>query len=655
MCGIAGIVNFQGLAEAERESIGLMTQVLHHRGPDDHGVFTDGFTALGHARLSIIDLDAGHQPMSNEDDTIWIVFNGEIYNFPDLRRQLSARGHRFRSHCDTEAIVHLYEEYGDACVDRLRGMFAFAIWDQKRRRLLLARDRVGIKPLYYMHVGERLLFGSEIKAILQAPGVERQIDPEALRDYLTYMWVPAPKSMFRGVRKLPAGHIATFDSNGLRTSEYWDLRFPEPATRDPKGLGEGFLGELTESVKAHLISNVPLGAFLSGGIDSSSIVAVMAGLQAEPVVTNSIGFEEQDYDELPYADLVAQRFRTKHHRQVVQPNVIEDVGRLAWHFDEPFADYSAMPTYRVSKMARENVTVALSGDGGDEIMAGYRRYFLNQMVRPVRNCLPAILRRPLFGTLARLYPKANWMPSIFRAKLAFRNLAVSDMEAAYLSIAFYDQRISTGLIRPDILAELKSYHPRSVMEYHYKRCSTTDPLHRDLYLEFKTLLVEDMLTKVDRTSMAVGLEVRVPLLDHKLVEYAATIPSSLKLYRGQAKYLFREVMRPVLGPEIVDRKKMGFSPPLAKWLRESFRELIHDTIFGHDSYVGSILNMNLLRQLWDAHQSGYGRLMENMLWAILMLELWGRRFMRGAPTTDCLFGSAEPELSQDVAQAAGRR
>lgn len=629
MCGIAGIVDLGGLSGDDSEAIRPMTAALHHRGPDDSGAFVDGFAALGHARLSIIDLAAGHQPMCNEDETIWIAFNGEIYNFPELHERLVGRGHRFRSRCDTEAILHLYEDHGDSCVDHLRGMFAFAIWDQKRRRLLLARDRLGIKPLYYWHDGTRLVFGSEIKAILQAPGVPRRIDPEALQDYLTYHWVPAPKSMFAGVLKLPAGHTATLDEHGMRTRQYWDLHYPEPLRDGEEALRERLLAELGDSVRGHLLSDVPLGAFLSGGLDSSAVVATMAGMASGPIVTNSIGFEEEAFNELEYADSVARKFGTDHHREVVRPDAIDLVSRLAWHFDEPFADSSAIPTYCVSRMARESVTVALSGDGGDENMAGYRKYKFHHRERRIRGLVPASLRRPAFGTLARFYPKADWLPRALRAKSTFQNLAASDVEAIYRSRAAHDPGIALALIRPE--ARAAGYDPFVVIDDAYRRSDAPDALGRELYVDIKTYLVDDILTKVDRASMAVGLEVRVPLLDHKFVEFMATIPSGLKLRGGRGKYLFKQAVRPLLGGDVVDRPKMGFSVPLGEWFRGPLRELAEDTLFAPDAFIRSVLDVDAVRRIWRAHQSGLGR-MESMIWAVLMLEQWGRNFLgAGAP------------------------
>jgi asparagine synthase (glutamine-hydrolysing) len=651
MCGIAGIVDRGGLSAEDDAAIGPMVAALHHRGPDDSGAFEDSFAALGHARLSIIDLATGHQPMCNEDESIWIVFNGEIYNFPELHQSLEGRGHRFRSRCDTEAIIHLYEDHGERCVDFLRGMFAFAIWDQPRRRLLLTRDRLGIKPLYYWHDGTRLAFGSEIKAILRAPGVPRRINPEALHDYLTYLWVPAPKSMFEGILKLPAGHTAIFDEQGVRTRQYWDLHFPEPLRCGEEALRERFLAELAESVRIHLLSDVPLGAFLSGGIDSSAVVATMAGLVSGPVVTNSIGFEEASFNELEFADAVARKFHTEHHRQVVRPDAIDLVERLAWHYDEPFADSSAIPTYCVSRMARENVTVALSGDGGDENMAGYRKYKFHQRERMVRSLLPDPLRRLAFRPLGRLYPKADWLPRLLRAKSTFQNLGASDVEAIYRSRAAHEPDLALALIRPD--ARVAGYDPIVAIEDAYRRCDAANPLSRELYVDIKTYLVDDILTKVDRASMAVGLEVRVPLLDHKFMEFMAAIPADLKLRGGEGKYLFKQAVRPILGSAIVDRPKMGFSVPLGGWFRGPLKELTEDTLFAPNAYIQSVLDVAQVRRLWTAHQGGFRRF-ESMIWAVLMLEQWGRNFLAasaGEPPASITPGPAPREASTSSYEA----
>ena len=645
VCGIAGIVDLDGLGPTDGASVGQMTAALRHRGPDDAGSFLDDRAALGHARLSIIDLAAGHQPMCNEDRSIWIAFNGEIYNFPELYPKLQARGHQFRTRCDTEAILHLYEDHGERCVDHLRGMFAFAIWDQKQRRLLLARDRVGIKPLYYHQVGNRLLFGSELKAILAVPGVPRRIQAESLQDYLTFLWIPAPKTIFEGIHKLPAGHTATLDERGLRVRQYWDLSFPEPGPTDEATLQARFLDHFENAVRSHQLGDVPVGAFLSGGLDSSAVVALMARQDSGPVITNSIGFDEAAYNELDHADAVAARLKTEHHREVVRPDAVGLVNQLAWHYDEPFADPSAIPTFCVSRLARRQVKVALSGDGGDENMAGYRKYKLHQRERSVRGLLPTGVRRMAFGALARAYPKADWLPRPLRAKSTLRNLAATDPEAIYLSRAALDPEIARRLIRPEVRA--KGYDCRTVIADVYHRSDASDPLSRELYTDIKTYLCDDILTKVDRASMAVGLEVRVPILDHEFMEFMATIPSTCKLRGGVGKYLFKEAVRPILGAEVVDRSKMGFSVPLGGWFRGPLRAMIEETLFAPDAFIRSLLDMATVRRIWQAHQTGAGR-MESLIWAVFMLECWGRNFTNEPR-------SAKNQASQETFVEPGKR
>ena len=654
MCGIAGIVDLDGLEPTDGVAVGRMTAALRHRGPDDAGSFLDDRAALGHARLSIIDLAAGHQPMCNEDESIWIAFNGEIYNFPELYPRLQARGHQFRTRCDTEAILHLYEDHGERCVDHLQGMFAFAIWDQKQRRLLLARDRIGIKPLYYQQVGNRLLFGSELKAILAVPGVPRRIDPAALQDYLTFLWIPAPKTIFEGIGKLPAGHTATLDDHGFRVCQYWDLSFPEPSHASEATLRGQFLDQFQAAVRSHQLGDVPVGAFLSGGLDSSAVVALMSRPDAGPVVTNSIGFDEAAYNELGHADAVAFRLETEHHREVVRPDAVGLVHQLAWHYDEPFADPSAIPTFCVSRLARRQVKVALSGDGGDENMAGYRKYKLHQRERAVRRWIPQGGRRFVFGPLARVYPKADWLPRPLRAKSTLRNLAATDPEAIYLSRAALDPAFALRLIRPEVRAT--GYDCRTVIADVYHRSDARDPLARELYTDIKTYLCDDILAKVDRASMAVGLEVRVPLLDHKFMEFMATIPSGCKLRGGVGKSLFKEAVRPILGAEVVDRSKMGFSVPLESWFRGPLRTMIEDTLFAPDAFIRSLLDMATVRRIWQAHQAGAGR-MESLIWAVFMLECWGRNFAQepvsGAEEmrTDPIVVMNSPNRSSDTSGA----
>jgi len=604
-----------------------MIASMRHRGPDDQGTQSFSHGALGHNRLSIIDLTGGHQPLSNEHGSVWISFNGEIYNFQTLRSELEAAGHRFATKTDTEVIVHLYEEMGDRCVERLRGMFAFAIWDEPRRRLLLARDRLGKKPLYWHFDGHRLIFGSEIKAILAAPDVPRDLCPEALLDYLTFFYVPAPKSMFRGIEKLRAGHLLVFEDGRVRIAPYWDLVFGEFSLARPDELCEEFWHRFCEAVRLRLVADVPLGAFLSGGVDSSSVVAAMAEQTDRPVITHSIGFAEQEFNELPYAEQIAKRFGTQHHPHVVQPDAVEVVERLAWHYDEPFADHSAVPTYYVSKMARQNVTVALSGDGGDENMAGYRRYRELADQRRIRSRVPAALREHVFRPLARAYPNGDWMPWFLRARSRLAILGVrGDDEAHYRSMAFEQGDGGRRLLGGDMRRQLADYDPRDVLQYHFDRATASDPLSRSLYVDIKTYLADDILCKVDRASMAVSLEVRTPILDHEFVEFMATVPPELKLRGKEGKYLFKRAVRPRIGEAITDRPKMGFSMPLARWFRGPLRPMVERTVLSPHARLREWLDATRIQRLWQRHLTG-GRWLESQLWALLMLELWARRFL----------------------------
>ncbi|MCA9500499.1 MAG: asparagine synthase (glutamine-hydrolyzing), partial [Nitrospira sp.] len=428
MCGICGLFNIGSGEPVSTSILKNMADTLVHRGPDDEGFFFDGPVGLAHRRLSIIDVEGGHQPLCNEDQSIWVAFNGEIYNFRELRDYLEKKGHVFKTRSDTEVIVHLYEEQGEACFRSLRGMFALAIWDRPNRSVILARDRVGKKPLFYSFDGARLAFGSEMKALLAIPGIKREIDLEALSDYFSLLYVPAPKSIFQSIKKVRPGHYLVVSPKGLRECEYWDIDFSHPEERSEAQWCDQIVPVLREAVQLRLISEVPLGAFLSGGIDSSSVVALMSQITGEPVVTTSIGFQEKDFNEVEFAREVAQQYHTRHYEEIVKPDAVGITEKLAWFYDEPFADSSAVPTYYVSKLAREHVTVALSGDGGDEFFCGYRRYMFDYREEQIRGFLPSSMRTWLFGTLASLYPKADWAPRVFRGKATFQNLARSHIE-----------------------------------------------------------------------------------------------------------------------------------------------------------------------------------------------------------------------------------
>lgn len=621
MCGICGIFEPGRESGIEREVVEAMARTLHHRGPDDEGVYCGPGIGLGHRRLSIIDLEGGHQPLSNEDGSVWVVFNGEIYNFEELNRRYLRTGHTFRSRCDTETIVHLYEELGEACFSEMRGMFAIALWDARKKKLLLARDRIGKKPLFYSWDGRRLLFGSEIKALWPAGDISREINMEAFSDFFSFQYVPAPKTIYRQVYKLRPAHYMVVDQGGVREVSYWDLRFE--STQD---LSEGewcdqLLEEFQIAVKSRLVSDVPLGAFLSGGVDSSAVVALMNKFQP-PVTTCSIGFTEESYNEAAYARRFAATLGTNHFEHVVQPQVLDLLKKLVWHYDEPFADSSAIPTFYVSQMARQHVTVALSGDGGDENFAGYRRYKFDVRENQLRSFIPANIRRSVFGPLGRWYPKLGWAPRVFRAKSTFQSLARDPIEGYFNSVSCCPPDLKHRLLGPAVLQSLKGYNSVDVLRYHYDRAHSCDPLSRIQYVDIKTYLVDDILVKVDRASMANSLEVRCPLLDHKLIELIAQIPSRLKLNRGQGKYIFKKTMKSILPPDVLNRRKQGFAVPVAEWFRGELKGFAHEALFGRQD---ELLNYSFLNSCWKQHQHRQ-RDWSALLWCVLMFKIWQEVF-----------------------------
>ena len=631
MCGIAGIFDVREQRPIDEGLLSRMNQVQFHRGPDDGGVHVEPGIGLAHRRLSIIDLSNGHQPLYNEDGSVAVVFNGEIYNFPDLTKELLAAGHQFRTHCDTEVIVHAWEEWGESCVERFRGMFAFAIWDRNRRSLFLARDRLGIKPLHYTLMNDgRLLFGSELKSLLAHASLPREIDPYAVEDYFGFGYVPEPRTIFRNVFKLEPGHtlLVRRGDTCLRTRQYWDADFSPNGVSDPEQAGRELIERLREAVDIRLISEVPLGAFLSGGVDSSAVVALMAGLGDEPVNTCSISFGDPDYDESKYAAMVAEQYHTNHHVGEVSPDDFSLLDKLAGIYDEPYADSSAMPTYRVCELARKRVTVALSGDGGDENLAGYRRYRWHTYEERLRSLLPLSVRRPLFGTLGQIYPKADWAPKVFRAKSTFESLARSDAEGYFHSVSILGDKLRAKLFSADFRRELQGYS--AVEVFHRHAANAPDhPLSRVQYLDMKTYLVGDILTKVDRASMAHGLEVRVPILDHKFVEWVAGLPPGLKLKGREGKYLFKKSLEKHLPDEILYRQKMGFAVPLASWFRGPLRERVKETLLGPRMLDSGMFDSRFLHTLVEQHQSGR-RDYSMPIWTLMMFEAFQRNLHSGS-------------------------
>jgi asparagine synthase (glutamine-hydrolysing) len=619
MCGIAGVMSFDG-APVGLDEVRAMCAAMCHRGPDDEGFHHEPGVALGMRRLSIIDLDGGQQPVRNEDGSISAVFNGEIYNFRELRDELEARGHVFRGASDSETIVHLYEEHGARCVDRLRGMFAFAVWDAGRRQLLLARDRLGIKPLYYAVAGGRLLFASELKALLRRPEIERRLNWRAVHHLFTFLSTPGDESIVAGVAKLEPAHLLVAGRQGtIRRERYWDVEFAPDEGRSEAYFVERLRELLEESVRLHLVSDVPVGAFLSGGVDSSAVVAAMAHQAAGPIKTFSIGFEDADYNELAYARLVAERLGAEHHALVLDPDVRSSLDEIAWYLDEPFGDSSAIPTYMVSKLAAEHVTVVLSGDGGDELFAGYDKYAVEGRERSEPRW-PRPVRRAL-GALAGLVPDGTKGRNFVR----HRALDGADRYLDACSVFRPDQ--IRRLFRPDVLALLAEYDPWRGEAAHLARVPG-HWLSALQYLDLHSYLPLDILTKVDRMSMAHSIETRVPLLDHRLVEFAATIPPDLQLRNGARKYVFKRALAGTLPGEILERPKRGFAIPLGRWFRGELAPYVADLLLAPRSRARGIFEPAHIERLLAQHRRG--RDLDLQLWTLISFELWCRTFLDGA-------------------------
>ncbi len=632
MCGFTGIVDLKGRREVSRTLLARMNETQVHRGPDAGGLHVEPGVGLGHRRLSIIDLATGQQPLFNEDGSVVVVFNGEIYNYQALIPELAALGHVFRTKSDTEVIVHAWEAWGEDCVERFRGMFAFALWDRNRQTLFLARDRLGVKPLYYAVLGDgHIVFGSELKSLAAHPGLPRDLDPFAVEDYFAFGYVPEPRTVYRAACKLAPGHTLTVRRGEpvAAPREYWDVRF----TLDNR-IGEAdaraeLIERLRESVRLRMISEVPLGAFLSGGVDSSAVVATMAGVSEQPVNTCSISFSDPAFDESRYAREVAERYRTRHFVDNVDSDDFGLVDELARVYDEPYADSSAIPTYRVCQLARRHVTVALSGDGGDESFGGYRRYRFHAMEERLRGMLPLALRRPAFGLLGRVYPKADWAPQVFRAKTTFQALARSSVEAYFHSMSFLSDDMRGSLYSNAFKADLGGYRAVEVFHRHAARAGTEDALGLVQYLDLKTYLVGDINTKVDRASMAHSLEVREPLMDHPLVEWLASLPSSFKVRGNESKRLLKKAMEGQLSPEVLYRTKMGFAVPLARWFRGPLRRPVREALLGGRLAATGWFNARYLAQLLAQHESG-ARDHSTPLWTLLMFDAFLAQVMGDA-------------------------
>ena len=627
MCGIAGM--FGG--DAEKVSDGLlpviarMCEVIEHRGPDDTGYFVGKGVAIGMRRLSIIDLAGGRQPLANEDASVRVVFNGEIYNYQELKLDLISRGHRFSTDSDTEVIVHLYEEKGERCVEMLRGMFAFAVYDRDQQSVLLARDRLGIKPLHYAVLGDTLIFGSEIKSILQHPDITRDADLNAISAFLAFGYVPDPETAFKGIRKLGAGQTLTFTGGRYTVRQYWN---PEPRPMDAGALpqkdsAEMLLDQLRDSVRSHLVSDVPVGAFLSGGIDSSAVVALMSRILDRPVKTFSIGFNEETYDELEYARRSAKLFKTDHHEFVLTPDLCSIVEEIAWHFDEPFADYSSIPTYLVSKLARDHVKVVLSGDGSDEFFAGYDRYQVDRQ-RRVFDFVPAVAGPPVLRGISSRLPHGAF------GKRFLYNVSLRGAERYIDSVSYFNPMDRRQLLSPELSSELDDCDPERSFWSIYNGAGRGSHLERLLYLDSKTYLSGDILTKVDRMTMANSIEARVPFLDHKLVEAALRIPGSFKMSESISKYILKEALRGILPNAVIDRRKQGFDVPMGRWLKAELRQMLDDLLMDARTRQRGYFNKRTVNALVSEHLKGR-RDHSRRLWQLLTLELWHRMFVDRRP------------------------
>ena len=634
MCGISGLFDTLGTRDFARDLATRINNIQAHRGPDEDDVHLEPGLALGHRRLSVIDLATGKQPLFNEDGSVGIVFNGEIYNYRELVPELKALGYHFRTRSDTEVIVHAWQAWGEACLHRLRGMFAFALWDRKQQTLFLARDRMGVKPMHYAWLPDgSFIFGSELKVLTAHPGFARDIDPLAVEDYFSFGYVPDPRCIYRNAHKLPAAHALTLrrgDAERAVPQPYWDVHFTHDNPISQADAEAELRDRVRESVRLRMVADVPLGAFLSGGVDSSAVVATMAGLSSTPVHTCAIGFDDPRFNESAFAQMVADRYHTDHRLEVVKGDDFDLIDTLAWLYDEPFADSSALPTYRVCQMARKHVTVALSGDGGDESLGGYRRYRMHLGEERVRNLLPHGLRRPLFGALGQVYPKADWAPRPLRAKTTFQAMAMDSVQAYHHSMSHLRADQRQALFSPTFQRSLGGYSALEVFHQHAQNAQTDDPLALIQYLDYKTWLIGDINTKVDRASMAHSLEVREPLMDHMLVEWLATLPSSLKIHAGEGKYVLKKAFEPLLPHDVLYRPKMGFSVPLASWLGGPLKQRMQESVLSPRMCDSGYFNTATLEALIKEHLGGHHD-HSTALWMLIMFDAFLRQNEKRAP------------------------
>ncbi|MCM2681476.1 XrtA/PEP-CTERM system amidotransferase [Echinimonas agarilytica] len=623
MCGIAGVFQLDSRRDPviDQDLLAKMTREQSHRGPDDEGFFVAPNIGLAHRRLSVIDLAGGHQPIFSQDGNIVTVFNGEIYNYRELRTELQEQyGFRFVTSSDTEVIVYAWLAWGESCVERFRGMFTFAVWDKLKKTLFIARDRLGIKPLFYTQLSNgQLYFASELKVILAHPELDKEIRPSAIEDFFGLGYIPEPDTIFKNVHKLPAGHTMFLQADKRpRISQYWDVPSSDPELSE-KEAQEEIMERIKEAVQIRMVADVPLGSFLSGGVDSSAVVAMMAQSQDAPITTCSIGFDSPEFNETEFAQQVADRYKTDHHVQVVDSNDFSIIDRLIDLYDEPYGDISALPTYRVCELARKHVTVALSGDGGDEIFAGYRRHKFHMAEEKLRSKMPYSFRKAVFGPLGKLYPKADWAPQIFRAKTTFQSLAMDSASAYCHSVSKISDANRSKLYSQSLKNKLNGHHMSSHFTKYAEQAPTDDPLKMVQYLDLKTWLVDDILTKVDRASMAHALEVRVPLLDHKLIEWAWRIPSSMNLKDGEGKALFKKQLEPHVPHDTLYRKKMGFSVPVSKWFRNELKGELSKRLLSERMLDSGHFQADTIKKAIADHQSGVAN-NETMLWQLYMFE-----------------------------------
>ncbi|MBA2524825.1 MAG: asparagine synthase (glutamine-hydrolyzing) [Pyrinomonadaceae bacterium] len=625
VCGIVGLVRSDGL-DVDEALLGRMCNAIRHRGPDDDGFYVNGSVGLGMRRLSIIDLKSGQQPIHNQDRTAWIIFNGEIYNYRELRETLEKLGHTFYTNSDTEAIIHAYDRYGADCPKHLRGMFAFAIWDERTQELFLARDRVGKKPLLYAQANGQFIFGSEFSALLLHPGIGRDIDFQALDHYLSFMCVPAPLTAYRAIRKLEPGHTLRWRKGDLRIERYWQPDFSKKIDVGEEEAGERAIEILRDAVRVRLMSEVPLGAFLSGGVDSSAVVALMSEVSSEPVKTFSIGFEEQDFSELHHARRVAEHVGAEHHEFIVRPDALEVLPSLVEHYGEPFADSSAIPTYYVARETRKHVTVALNGDGGDESFAGYERYTAMRLAEAYFR-LPAVVRGSLVEPAVGLIPTSEGRRSRVRdAKRFLRAASLPKVDRYLRWVSVFDRDAKADLYSDSFRNETANVRAADLLDPWFAKANGAGIVDAALLADIMTYLPNDLLVKVDIATMAVSLEARSPFLDHHVIEFAASLPERLKLRGLTTKYLLKRVLKKLLPAENLQRRKMGFGVPIGHWFRGELQPFLRETVLSEKALKRGLFRPQAVKQLVERHTRSE-RDYSHQLWTLLMLELWFQRFI----------------------------